>query len=60
MGTVYLLTDGKQEVPCAEEQVRRSFADDILPSDLPAGHEGLLANSRTSPSRHATMDLATS
>jgi hypothetical protein len=41
MSDIYLLIEGKQEGPYTEEQVRQSLAEGLIPSDLPAWHDGL-------------------
>lgn len=38
---IYLLIEGQQQGPYAEDQLRQSLAQGLIQSDLPAWHEGL-------------------
>jgi hypothetical protein len=41
MPDIYLLIEGQPQGPYAEDQVRQSLAEGLIPGDLPAWHEGL-------------------
>jgi len=41
MADIYLLIEGKREGPFTETDIRESLAESVIPSHIPAWHEGL-------------------